>query len=157
MGHSSAHGSAHGSAPVNADEEDDYLVEEVSPVKPKNPSRCAARAKKNDPKEPPKEWTVEKEIALCQAWCDVSENNVVRNKYKMIYKQDFTLEHCYTILKDHQGWLDIKMPTFYNTKGRKKSKTSKTTSGLASDGFNLNNEVDEPMEETQEERPMGRD
>nr|GEW18107.1 hypothetical protein [Tanacetum cinerariifolium] len=82
MGHSSAHGSAHGSAPVNADEEDDYLVEEVSPVKPKKPSRRAAMAKKNDPKEPPKEWTVEEEIALCQAWCDVSENNVVRNSMK---------------------------------------------------------------------------
>ncbi|GJR59434.1 hypothetical protein Tco_1501596 [Tanacetum coccineum] len=49
------------------------------------------------------------------------------------------------------------MPSFYNnTKGRKKSKTSETTSGLTSGGFNLNNEVDEPGEETQEQRPMGR-
>ncbi|GJY68420.1 RNA-directed DNA polymerase, eukaryota [Tanacetum coccineum] len=49
------HGSAHGSAPVNDDVEDDSLVEEVSPVKPKKPSRCAARAKKDSPKEPPKD------------------------------------------------------------------------------------------------------
>nr|GEW85559.1 hypothetical protein [Tanacetum cinerariifolium] len=47
----------------------------------------------------------------------------------MIYWQDFALKHCYNILKDHQ----------------------------ASGGFNLNNEVDEPVEETQEVRPMGRD
>ncbi|GKD03857.1 hypothetical protein Tco_1178831 [Tanacetum coccineum] len=49
------------------------------------------------------------------------------------------------------------MPAFYNTQGRKKSKTSKTTSGSASGGFNLNEEVDEAVEETQEFRPMGRD
>ncbi|GJZ36327.1 hypothetical protein Tco_0582518 [Tanacetum coccineum] len=72
----------HGSAPVNDEEEDDSPVEEVSPVKPKKPSRRATKAKKNDPKEPPKEWTVEEEIALCQAWCDVSENNVVGNSMK---------------------------------------------------------------------------
>ncbi|GJR95241.1 zinc finger, CCHC-type containing protein [Tanacetum coccineum] len=72
----------YGSAPVNEDEEDDSPVEEVSPVKPKKPSRCIARAKKNDPKEPPKERTVEEEIVLCQAWCDVSENNVVGNSIK---------------------------------------------------------------------------
>ncbi|GKC90937.1 hypothetical protein Tco_1151586 [Tanacetum coccineum] len=70
----------HGSAHVNDDEEDDSPVEEVSPVKPKKPSRRAARAKKNDPTEPPKERTVEEEIALCQAWCDVSENNIVGNR-----------------------------------------------------------------------------
>ncbi|GJS78623.1 hypothetical protein Tco_0728504 [Tanacetum coccineum] len=58
--------------------------------------------------------------------------------------------------KDHQGWLDVEMPSFYkNTKGRKKYKTSKTTSGSASGGFNLNNEADESEEETQEQRPMG--
>ncbi|GJR33999.1 hypothetical protein Tco_1209683 [Tanacetum coccineum] len=53
--HGSAHGSSHGSAPVNDDEEDDSPVEEVSPVKPKKPSRRAARAKKNDHREPSKE------------------------------------------------------------------------------------------------------
>ncbi|GJZ25277.1 hypothetical protein Tco_0562736 [Tanacetum coccineum] len=49
------------------------------------------------------------------------------------------------------------MPSFYNNaKGRKKSNTSETTSGLASGGFNLNNETEEPVEETQEVRPLGR-
>nr|GEY51884.1 hypothetical protein [Tanacetum cinerariifolium] len=72
-GHGSAHGSGHDSTLVNEDEEDDSLVEEVSPVKPKKPSRRASKAKKNDPKDPPKDWTMEEEIALCEAWCDVSE------------------------------------------------------------------------------------
>ncbi|GKC14660.1 hypothetical protein Tco_1011442 [Tanacetum coccineum] len=225
-GHGSTHGSAHGLAPVNDDEEDDSPVEEVSPVKPKKPSRRAARTKKDDPKEPPKDWTVAEEIALCQAWCDVSENNIAGNsmktrgfwdavityfeketgstrgydsivskwknrvhprigafcsiihnveanhesgtndldvyhkacaEYKMIYKQDFTLENCYNVLKDHQGWLDVEMPTFYKTHRRKKSKTSETTSGSAFGGINLNDEADEAVEETQEVRPMGRD
>ncbi|GJR34000.1 hypothetical protein Tco_1209684 [Tanacetum coccineum] len=50
------------------------------------------------------------------------------------------------------------MPSFYNNaNGRKKSKTSETTSGSASGGFNLNNEADEAEEETQEVRPSGRD
>ncbi|GKA26947.1 hypothetical protein Tco_0713115, partial [Tanacetum coccineum] len=179
----------------NDDVEDDSPVEEVSPVKPKKPSRCAARAKKDAPKDRPKDWTVAEETALCQAWCDVSENNIAGNsmktsgfwdavityfeketsstrdydliiskwknrvrprigdfcaiihnveanhesgindldvyhkacaEYKMIYKQDFTLEHCYNVLKDHQ----------------------------ASGGIDLNDEADE---ETEELRPMGRD
>ncbi|GKD20708.1 hypothetical protein Tco_1222411, partial [Tanacetum coccineum] len=49
-------------------------------------------------------------------------------EYKMIYKQDFTLEHCYNVLKDHQG--------------------------SASGGIDLNDEADE---ETEELRPMGHD
>ncbi|GKA23664.1 protein RCC2 [Tanacetum coccineum] len=50
------------------------------------------------------------------------------------------------------------MPAFYkNIKGRKKSKTSETTSGSASGGFNLNNEADASEEEIQEKRVMGRD
>nr|GEZ44489.1 hypothetical protein [Tanacetum cinerariifolium] len=53
MSHGSGHGSGHGSVPVNEDEEDDSPVEEVSLVKPKKPSRHTARAKKDDPKEPP--------------------------------------------------------------------------------------------------------
>ncbi|GKB71330.1 retrovirus-related pol polyprotein from transposon TNT 1-94, partial [Tanacetum coccineum] len=78
-----------------------------------------------------------------------------RAEYKMIYRHDFTLELCYNILKDNQGWLEI---AFYkNTKGRKKSKTSKTTSRPASDGFNLNNQADEFGEKIQEKRAMGRD
>ncbi|GJX76092.1 hypothetical protein Tco_0322903 [Tanacetum coccineum] len=222
-GYGSAHGSAHGSAPVNDDVEYDSPIKEVSPVKPKKPSRRAARAKKDASKEPPKDWTVAEETALCQAWCDVSENNIAGNsmntsgfwdavimyfeketgsargydsivskwknrvrprigafcaiihnveanhesgtndldvyhkvcaEYKMIYKQDFMLEHCFNILKDHQGWIDIEMPNFYNTQQRKKSKTSDTTSGSASIGIDLNDEVDE---ETEELRPMGRD
>ncbi|GJT12727.1 hypothetical protein Tco_0859769 [Tanacetum coccineum] len=215
-GHGSAHGSAHGYALVNDDVEYDSPVEEVSPVKPKKPSICAARAKKDAPKEPPKDWTVAEETALCQAWCDVSENNIAGNnmktsgfwdavityfeketgstrgydsivskwknrvrprigafcaiiynvetnyesdtndidvyhkacvEYKMIYKQDFTLEHCYNVLKDHQGWIDIEMPNFYNTQRRKKSKTFETTSGSASGGIDLNDEADEKTEE----------
>nr|GEU84349.1 hypothetical protein [Tanacetum cinerariifolium] len=169
------HGSARGSAPVK-DEEDDSPVEEI----------------------------MAEETALCQAWCDVSENNIYENsmmskgfwdvvirvrlridafcaiinnveenhesgtndldvyhkacaEYKMMYKQDFTLEHCYNILKDHPGWKDVEMPTFYNTQGRRKSKTSETTSGSASGGLNLNKEADGAVEETQEFRPMGRD
>ncbi|GKC30323.1 retrotransposon protein, putative, ty3-gypsy subclass [Tanacetum coccineum] len=78
-------------------------------------------------------------------------------EYKMIYKGDFMLEHCYNILKDHPGWKDVEMPYFYQTQGRKKSKTSETTSGSASGGLNLNEEADEAVEETQEFRPMGRD
>ncbi|GKA95130.1 hypothetical protein Tco_0817168 [Tanacetum coccineum] len=60
MGHGSAHGSGHGSAPVDDDEEDDSPVEEA----------------------PPKYWTVEEEIALCQAWCDVSKNSERGNSMK---------------------------------------------------------------------------
>ncbi|GKC30005.1 retrotransposon protein, putative, ty3-gypsy subclass [Tanacetum coccineum] len=75
----------------------------------------------------------------------------------MMYKGDFTLEHCYNILKDHPGWKNVEMPNFYQSQGRKKSKTSETTSGSASGGLNLNEEADEAVEETQEFRPMGRD
>nr|GEV56970.1 translocator protein homolog [Tanacetum cinerariifolium] len=50
MGHGSAHDLAHGSAPVD----DDSLVEEMSPVKAKKPSKRASKAKKNDTKEPQK-------------------------------------------------------------------------------------------------------
>ncbi|GKB83396.1 hypothetical protein Tco_0950291 [Tanacetum coccineum] len=78
-GHDSAHGSAHGSVPIQ-DEEDDSPVEETSPVKPKKPSRRAKKPK--EVKDAPKEWTVEEEIALCQGWCDVSENNISGNGMK---------------------------------------------------------------------------
>ncbi|GJX92467.1 hypothetical protein Tco_0345793 [Tanacetum coccineum] len=82
MGQGSAHDTAHGSAPV--DDDDDSPVEEMSPVKAKKPSKRALRAKKNDikKKEAPKEWTKAKEIALCQAWCDVSENSEKGNSMK---------------------------------------------------------------------------
>ncbi|GKD77033.1 protein kinase-like domain, concanavalin A-like lectin/glucanase domain protein [Tanacetum coccineum] len=74
---------------------------------------------------------------------------------KMMYKGDFNLEHCYNILKDHPGWTDVEMPHFFKIQGRKKSKTSETTSGSASGGINLNEEADEAVQETQEFRPMG--
>ncbi|GJU73935.1 hypothetical protein Tco_1265340 [Tanacetum coccineum] len=44
-----------------------------------------------------------------------------------------------------------------STRGAKKVKTSKTTSGSASGGINLNEEADEAVQETQEFRPMGCD
>ncbi|GKD54804.1 hypothetical protein Tco_1288191 [Tanacetum coccineum] len=196
--YSMGHGSAHGSLPFD-DDEDNSPAEEVSPVKPKKPSKRAAKTKKDDPKEgkeAPKEWTVAEETALCQGWCDVSENSISENnmkakgfweaviryfreetgstrgydlivskwknrvrlridafcsiiknieanhesgtndldvyhkacaEYKMIYKGDFNLEHCYNILKDHP----------------------------VSGGINLNDEADEAVEETQEFRPVG--
>nr|GEW07601.1 hypothetical protein [Tanacetum cinerariifolium] len=189
MGHGSGHGSAHSLAHgsnIVQDEEDDSLVEEVSTVKTKKPSRRATRAKKDEPKESPKDWITAEEIALCQAWCDVSENNFDGNsmkskgfwdtviryfeketgssranhesgtndpdvyhkacaEYKMMYNRYFTLEHCYNVLKDHPGWKDVKMPYFYKSQGRKKSKNSETTSGSASDGLNLNEEADEDV------------
>jgi hypothetical protein len=74
----SAHGSAHGSAPV----EDGSPVEEVAPVKAKKVSKRASKAKKNDNKETSKAWTTDEEIALCKAWCDVSENSVRGNTMK---------------------------------------------------------------------------
>nr|GFB47342.1 hypothetical protein [Tanacetum cinerariifolium] len=64
--YSMGHGSAHGLAPVQ-DDEDDSHVEEVSPVKPKKTSRRALRAKKDELNEPPKDWTMAEETALCQA------------------------------------------------------------------------------------------
>ncbi|GKD57284.1 hypothetical protein Tco_1290671, partial [Tanacetum coccineum] len=78
-------------------------------------------------------------------------------KYKMMYKSDFTLEHCYNVLNYHPGGKDVEMPYFCKTHGRKKSKTSETTSGSASGGLNFNEEADEDVEETQEFRPMSRD
>ncbi|GJR96577.1 hypothetical protein Tco_0268751 [Tanacetum coccineum] len=81
--YSMGQGSAHGSAPVV---DDDSPVEEMSPVKAKKSSKRASKAKKNDTKEkePPKDWTTAEEIALCQAWCDVSKNvekgNCIKDK-----------------------------------------------------------------------------
>ncbi|GJR04437.1 hypothetical protein Tco_0527421 [Tanacetum coccineum] len=58
MGHGLAHGSAHGSAPVD----DDSPVKEMSPVKARKLSKRASKAKTNDTKELPKEWTTTEEI-----------------------------------------------------------------------------------------------
>nr|GEY13312.1 hypothetical protein [Tanacetum cinerariifolium] len=67
MGHRSAHSSA-------LVDDDDSPVEEMPPVKAKKPSKRASKAKKNATKEPPKEWTTAKEVALCKGWGDVLEN-----------------------------------------------------------------------------------
>nr|GEU37869.1 hypothetical protein [Tanacetum cinerariifolium] len=151
-GQGSVHSSAHGSAPVNDDEEDDYPV---------------------------------KEVALCQAWCDVSEINIVGNIMKTKVFWDAVITYFKNKIGSSRGYdsivskwknrvrprigafctiihnveenheSDIEMPSFYNTQGRKKSKTSETTSGSASGGLNLNDEADEAVEKTQELRPMG--
>ncbi|GJV33136.1 retrovirus-related pol polyprotein from transposon TNT 1-94 [Tanacetum coccineum] len=90
--------------------------------------------------------------------CDLNVYQKMCALYKLMYRHDFTVEACWNILKDHQGWLEVEIPSFYqNTKGQKNSKTSETISGSASGGFNLNNEADEFEEETQEHRPMGHD
>ncbi|GKD66491.1 hypothetical protein Tco_1308599 [Tanacetum coccineum] len=142
MGHGSGHGSAHGSVPIH-DDEDDSPVEEVSPVEPNKPSRRAAKAKKDEPKEAPKEWTLAEEIVLCQAWCDVSENNIDGNCMKA------------------KGFWEAVIRYFVketgSSRGAKKVKTSETTSGSASGGINLNEEADEAVQETQQSDQMGRD
>nr|GEZ63150.1 hypothetical protein [Tanacetum cinerariifolium] len=55
-------GSVYGSSPVD----DDSLVKDMSPVKARKPSKRASKAKTNDNKEPPKDWTMAKEIVLCK-------------------------------------------------------------------------------------------
>nr|GEZ19962.1 hypothetical protein [Tanacetum cinerariifolium]GEZ33260.1 hypothetical protein [Tanacetum cinerariifolium]GEZ35619.1 hypothetical protein [Tanacetum cinerariifolium] len=164
--YSMSQSSAHGSAPGD----DDYPVEEMSPVKAKKPSRRASKAKE---KEPPKDWTTAEEIALCEAWCNVLENSergnsmktkgfleavikYFKNKTGSTRGHDFTLEYCYNILKDHQGWLEIKMPAFYkNTEGVISLRLLKPPWGQHL--VNLNNESDESEEEIQEKQAMGHD
>ncbi|GJY80442.1 hypothetical protein Tco_0493193, partial [Tanacetum coccineum] len=99
-------------------------------------------------KEPPKEWTVEEEIALCQGWCDVSENNISGNSMKAKGFWEAVIRYFEKKTGSTRG---------YDSIGRKKSKTSETTSGSASGGINLNDEADEDVEETQEVQPMGHD
>nr|GFC02479.1 hypothetical protein [Tanacetum cinerariifolium] len=82
--HDLAPGLAHGSFPFD-DDEDNSPAEEVSPVRPKKPPKHATTTKKDDPKEgkeAPKERTVAEEIALCQGWCEVSENSISGNNMK---------------------------------------------------------------------------
>ncbi|GKA84107.1 hypothetical protein Tco_0805702 [Tanacetum coccineum] len=156
-GHGSAQGSAHGSVPIH-DDEDDSPVEEVPPVKPKKSSRHAAKAKKDEPKdakEAPKEWTVAEEIALCQGWCNVSENNISGNSMKANGFWEAVIRYFVKETGSSRGYDSI--VSKWKNKGRKKSKTSETTSGSASSDRNLNEEVDEAVEETREFRPMGRD
>nr|GEW54060.1 hypothetical protein [Tanacetum cinerariifolium] len=160
MGQDSAHGSTYGSAPG---EDDGSPVEEMSPVKAKKPSTCASKAKKNDTRRRSRQKTGQRRKrsrcaklgAMCRKIVRKETNhesgsrdpNVYQKacaKYELMYRHDFTLEACWNILKDHQGWLKVEMPFFYhNTKGRKKSKTSETTSGSAPGGFNMNVEADE--------------
>ncbi|GJU18939.1 retrotransposon protein, putative, ty3-gypsy subclass [Tanacetum coccineum] len=164
LGHGSHHGSAHGSVSVH-DDEDDSHVEEVSPVKPKKPSRQNNISGNSMKAKGFWEAVIryfKKETGSSRANHESGTNDLdvyhkACEEYKMIYKGDFTLEHCYNILKDHPGWKYVEMPYFYQTQGRKKSKNSETTSGSASGGLNLNREADEDMEETQEFRLMGRD
>ncbi|GJT15323.1 hypothetical protein Tco_0874029 [Tanacetum coccineum] len=52
------------------------------PVQLVRPPGQISKAKKDAPKEPPKDWTVAEETALCQAWCDMSENNIAGNNMK---------------------------------------------------------------------------
>nr|GEV26939.1 hypothetical protein [Tanacetum cinerariifolium] len=137
--------------------------------------------------EAPKEWTVEEETALCQRWCNISENSmnakgfceaVIRYFEKeigssrvydsIVSKLKFRVRprigaFCVIIKNieanhesgtndiDRPCWKDVEMPHFYQTQGRKKFKTSETTSGSASGGLNLNEEANEAVE------PMGRD
>nr|GEZ41638.1 hypothetical protein [Tanacetum cinerariifolium] len=114
-GYGSTHGSAHGSVLIH-DNEDDSPVEEVLSVKPKKPLRRATRVKKDEPKEPLKDWTVAEESALCQAW--------VRPRIGAFCAIINNIE------ANHES---------------------------ASGGLNLNEEVDEDVEKTQEFWPMGRD
>ncbi|GKD56037.1 hypothetical protein Tco_1289424 [Tanacetum coccineum] len=130
----------------------------------------------NEVKETPKEWTVEEEIALCQGWCDVSENSISENsmkakdfekmllgtlKMKLVQQEVMTrllangkigvrprIGVFCAIIKNieanhESGTNDL------DGQGRKKAKTAETTSGSASGGFNLNEEADEAVEETQ--------
>ncbi|GKE03238.1 hypothetical protein Tco_1395256 [Tanacetum coccineum] len=127
MGQGLAHGSAHSSALVNDD--DSSPVEEISPIKKPSKRPLRANAKKNDDKdkESPKDWTKVKEIALCQAWCDVSENIEKGNSMK------------------------VKV----GKRGKKNQRLQKPP-GSTSVGFNLNDDANE-YEEAREHRPMGRD
>ena len=75
IGQGSGHGSFYDSAPV----EDDFPVKEMSPAKAKKPLKRASKANKKDgtnKDQEPTLWTIEEDIALCKAWCDVLENSV---------------------------------------------------------------------------------
>ncbi|GJT31487.1 hypothetical protein Tco_0911762 [Tanacetum coccineum] len=77
--YSMGQGSAHGSAPI----EDDSPFEEVTaPVKAKKVSKHRQKIVTIENKESAKPWTIAKEVALCQAWCDVSENDIIGNVMK---------------------------------------------------------------------------
>ncbi|GJV12083.1 hypothetical protein Tco_1353624, partial [Tanacetum coccineum] len=143
------------------------------------------RAKKDEPKEPPKDWTMAEEPALCQTWCDVSENNIDGNSMKSKGFWDAVIRYfekesgssrgydsivskrkirvhprigafCAIINNVEENHESGTNDLYVYHKGRKKCKTSETTSGSASGGLNLNEEVDEAVEETQEFQPIGK-
>nr|GEX14383.1 hypothetical protein [Tanacetum cinerariifolium] len=138
MGHGSGHGLAHGSAPVQ-DDEDDSPVEESKGF-----------------------WDAviryfEKETGSSRGYDSIVSNwkNRVRPRIGAFCAIINNVEANHE--SDHPGWKDVEMLYFYKSQGRKKVKTSETTSGSTSDGLNLNEEANEDVEETQEFRPMGRD
>ncbi|GKA56885.1 hypothetical protein Tco_0755957 [Tanacetum coccineum] len=135
-----------------------------------------ARAKKDEPMEPPKDWTMAEETALCQAWCDVSENNINGNSMKSkgfwyavirYFEKETSSSRGYdSIVSKWKNRVRPRIGAFCaiinnvevnhesgtnDLDGRKKSKTSETTSRSASGGLNLNEEADEAVE------PIGRD
>ncbi|GJU78726.1 hypothetical protein Tco_1275796 [Tanacetum coccineum] len=93
-------------------------------------SRRAARAKKDEPNEPPKDWTMAN-------WFIKRSRSLVNGKI------GFALE----LVLFAPSSIMLKRITKV---GRKNSKTSATTLGSASGGLNLNEEADEAVEETQE-------
>ncbi|GJW93129.1 hypothetical protein Tco_0172801, partial [Tanacetum coccineum] len=160
------------SVPIH-DEEDNSPVEETSPVKHKKPSRRATKAKKDEPKEvkdAPNEWTVEEEIALCQGWGDVSENNISGNSKKAkgfweavirYFKKETGSSRGYdSIVSKWKNRVRPRIDAFCaiikNIEANHESGTN-DLDGSASGGLNLNKVADEAVEETQEFRPMGRD
>ncbi|GJT36379.1 hypothetical protein Tco_0926798 [Tanacetum coccineum] len=113
----------HGSTPVK----DDSPVEEVALVKAKNAIKRASKAKKNDNKETAKPWITEDEVALCRAWCDVSENsirgNAMKNRgfrgnsintisavrmYSLLFLLNVSLSNITSCARDHPSTLYLK-------------------------------------------------
>ncbi|GJS47115.1 hypothetical protein Tco_0597236 [Tanacetum coccineum] len=159
--YSIAQGSAHGSAPVD---DDDSLVEEMSTVKAKKPSKRASKAKKNDTNKTPKDWTMAEEIALCQAWCDVSENSEKENSMKAKRFWDAVIKYFKKESGSTRGYDSILskcknkvLPNNIEQNHENEACWNILKDYQASGGFNLNNEADESEEETQEHRPMGCD
>ncbi|GKC14204.1 F-box domain, cyclin-like protein [Tanacetum coccineum] len=76
--------------------QDYYAVQgSMSLVKANKPLKRASKVKKNDNKEPSKEWTPAEEITLCKSWCDVSKNsekgNAMKNEVETL-KMHFSLK-----------------------------------------------------------------
>nr|GEU61254.1 hypothetical protein [Tanacetum cinerariifolium] len=76
--YSIGHGLAHGLTPI----EDDSSVEKVAPVKAKKVSKRRQKTLTTVNKESSKPCTTKEEVALCQAWCNASENNIMRDAMK---------------------------------------------------------------------------